>query len=293
MANSDFFDVTGHIGQLWVFPIKSCAGIAVQSARLLATGLEHDRAFMLVDAKGDFISQREIARMVLVQPAIADGVMTVTAPGMEPLSVDMAFAGPERAVRVWDDRVTGLQAPDAVNAWFSAFLQTECYLVRMAPQVLRLASKKWTRGADAPTQFADGFPVLVVSQASVNELNARLTQAGEAPVVAERFRANIVVNGFQSHDEDRIESLSVQQGGPGSQQWADLPLVKPCARCPIPDIDPATAASGTSVTDTLQTYRHDDRLDGAVTFGMNAYVPAGTGGVLRVGDAVGGALQFD
>ncbi|MEJ5125159.1 MOSC N-terminal beta barrel domain-containing protein [Comamonas sp. MYb21] len=293
MANSDFFDVTGHIGQLWVFPIKSCAGIAVQSARLLATGLEHDRAFMLVDGRGEFISQREIARMVLVQPAIADGVMTVTAPGMDPLQVDMAFSGPERAVRVWDDRVTGLQAPDAVNAWFSAFLQTECYLVRMAPQALRLASKKWTGGADAPTQFADGFPVLVVSQASVNELNERLRQAGEVPVVAERFRANIIVEGFQSHDEDRIESLSVQQGGAGSQQWADLPLVKPCARCPIPDIDPATAASGTSVTDTLQTYRHDERLDGAVTFGMNAYVPAGTGGVLRVGDAVGGALQFD
>ncbi|GAB2816591.1 MOSC N-terminal beta barrel domain-containing protein [Comamonas piscis] len=293
MANTDFFDVTGHIGQLWVFPIKSCAGIAVQSARLLATGLEHDRAFMLVDARGEFISQREIARMVLVQPAIADGVMTVTAPGMEPLTVDMAFDGPERPVRVWDDQVAGLQAPDAVNAWFSAFLQTECYLVRMAPQALRLSSKKWTRGVDAPTQFADGFPVLVLSQASVEELNARLTQAGEVPVVAERFRANIVVDGFQSHDEDRIESLSVQQGGPGSQQWADLPLVKPCARCPIPDIDPATAASGTSVTDTLQTYRHDARLDGAVTFGMNAYVPAGTGGVLRVGDAVGGALQFD
>ncbi|WP_312412504.1 MOSC N-terminal beta barrel domain-containing protein [Comamonas sp.] len=293
MANSDFFDVTGHIGQLWVFPIKSCAGIAVQSARLLPTGLEHDRAFMLVDGQGDFISQREIARMVLVQPAIADGVMTVTAPGMKPLAVDMAFTGPERAVRVWDDQVPALQAPDAVNAWFSAFLQTACTLVRMAPQALRLASKKWTGGADAPTQFADGFPVLVVSRASVHELNERLTQAGEAPVVAERFRANIVVEGFQSHDEDRIESLSVQQGGPGSQQWVDLPLVKPCARCPIPDIDPATAASGTSVTDTLQTYRHDDRLDGAVTFGMNAYVPAGTGGVLRVGDAVGGALQFD
>ncbi|MCS4295136.1 uncharacterized protein YcbX [Comamonas sp. BIGb0152] len=293
MANSDFFDVTGHIGQLWVFPIKSCAGIAVQSARLLATGLEHDRAFMLVDGRGEFISQREIARMVLVQPAIADGVMTVTAPGMAALAVDMAFAGPERTVRVWSDQVSALQAPDAVNAWFSAFLQTECTLVRMAPQAVRLASKNWTGGADAPTQFADGFPVLVVSQASVEELNARLTQAGEVPVVTERFRANIVVDGFQSHDEDRIESLSVQQGGPGSQQWADLPLVKPCARCPIPDVDPATADRGTRVTDTLQTYRHDARLDGAVTFGMNAYVPAGTGGVLRVGDAVGGALQFD
>ncbi|MFG5779560.1 MOSC domain-containing protein [Comamonas sp. J-3] len=291
--DTDFFDVSGQIGQLWIFPIKSCAGIAVPSARLLPTGLEYDRAFMLVDARGEFISQREIARMVLVQPAIEGAVMTVSAPGMQPLAIDMAFTGPERTVRVWDDSVPALQAPDAVNAWFSQYLGTECFLVRMAPTAQRLASKKWTAGADAPTQFADGYPVLVISQASVDELNQRLVQAGHSPVVAERFRANIIVNGFQSHDEDRIEALAVHQGAEGSQQWLDLPLVKPCARCPIPDIDPATARSGTSVTDTLQTYRHDDRLDGAVTFGMNAIVPAGATAVLQVGGRVGGALQFD
>ena len=291
--DTDFFDVTGQIGQLWIFPIKSCAGMAVHSARLLPTGLEHDRAFMLVDARGEFISQREIARMVLVQPAIKNGVMTVTAPGMAPLDVDMGFDGPARQVRVWDDTVAALQAPDAVNAWFSQYLGTECALVRMAPAAQRPTSTKWTRGEAAYTQFSDGYPVLVISQASVDELNDRLQQGGHAAIVAHRFRANIVVNGFQSHDEDRIESLSVHQVNAASQQWLDLPIVKPCARCPIPDIDPATATSGTSVTDTLQTYRHDDRLDGAVTFGMNAIVPKGAGGVLTVGDRVGGQLQFD
>lgn len=286
---TESFDINGQIGQLWVFPIKSCAGIAMQSARLLPTGLEYDRAFMLVDPQGEFITQREIARMVLIQPAIADGVMAVTAPGMPELVVDMAFDGPTRHVRVWDDRVQALQAPDAVNAWFSQYLQTDCTLVRMAPAAQRLASKKWTGGADAPTQFADGYPILVISQASVDELNQRLVDAGQAAVVGQRFRANIIVNGFESHDEDRIESLVVAQTG----GTADLPLVKPCARCPIPDIDPATAEAGTRVSDTLQTYRHDDRLDGAITFGMNAIVPAGASGVLHVGDAVGGNLQFD
>ncbi len=283
------FDVHGRIGQLWVFPIKSCAGISVTSARLLPTGLEHDRAFMLVDARGEFITQREIARMALIQPALAGGVMTVTAPGMAPLAVAMDFDGPARSVRVWDDHVPALQAPDTVNAWFSQYLGLDCYLVRMAPAAQRLASKKWTNGADAPTQFADGYPVLVISQASVDELNHRLQQAGQATVVGLRFRANIIVDGFESHDEDRIESLVVVQEG----ATAELPLVKPCARCPIPDIDPATAESGTRVSDTLQTYRHDDRLDGAITFGMNAIVPMGVGGELRVGDNVGGNLQFD
>lgn len=286
---TESFDVNGQIGQLWVFPIKSCAGMAVQSARLLPTGLEHDRSFMLVDPRGEFITQREIARMVLIQPAIAGGVLTVTAPGMAPLAIDMAFDGPARAVRVWNDQVDALQAPEAVNAWFSQYLATDCALVRMAPAARRLASKAWTGGADAPTQFADGFPVLVVSQASVDELNQRLAGAGLAPVVGHRFRANIVVAGFESHDEDRIESLVVQQA---EGTAADLPLVKPCSRCPIPDIDPATAEAGTRVSDTLHTYRHDDRLDGAITFGMNAIVPASAGGVLRVGDAVGGHLQF-
>ncbi|MEG1280892.1 MAG: MOSC N-terminal beta barrel domain-containing protein [Comamonas sp.] len=286
---TESFDINGRIGQLWVFPIKSCAGIAMQSARLLPTGLEYDRAFMLVDPQGEFITQREIAHMVLIQPAIAGGVMAVTAPGMPELVVDMAFDGPTRHVRVWDDRVQALQAPDAVNAWFGKYLQTDCALVRMAPTAQRLASKKWTGGADAPTQFADGYPILVISQASVDELNQRLVDAGQAAVVGQRFRANIIVNGFESHDEDRIESLVVAQTG----GTADLPLVKPCARCPIPDIDPATAEAGTRVSDTLQTYRHDDRLDGAITFGMNAIVPAGASGVLHVGDAVGGNLQFD
>ncbi len=283
------FDINGQIGQLWVFPIKSCAGIAMQSARLLPTGLEHDRAFMLVDRQGEFMTQRERARMVLIKPAIDNGVLTVTAPGMPPLAIAMAFDGPQRLVRVWGDQVAALQAPDAVNAWFSQYLQTDCALVRMAPTAQRLASKKWTGGADAPTQFADGYPILVISQAAVDALNQRLADAGQGAVVAHRFRANIIVNGFEAHDEDRIDSLVVTQAAGA----VDLPIVKPCARCPIPDIDPATAQSGTSVGDTLQTYRHDERLDGAITFGMNAIVPAGAGGVLRVGDAVGGNLQFD
>ena len=285
----DSFDIAGRISQLWVFPIKSCAGISLQSARLLPTGLEHDRAFMLVDAQGTFITQRDMPRMALIQPALAGAELGVTAPGMPALQIDMAFDGPQRLVRVWDDCVEALQAPAAINAWFSQFLQTDCTLVRMAPKARRLASHKWTGGVDAPTQFADGYPLLVISQASVDALNDRLQQAGHAPIVAQRFRAGLIVDGVEAHDEDRVERLTVLQG---AEQSLALPLVKPCARCPIPDIDPATAESGHRVMDTLQTYRHDDRLDGAVTFGMNAIVPPGVSGVLRVGDAVGANLQF-
>ena len=287
--DTDFFDVTGQIGQLWIFPIKSCAGIAVQSARLVPTGLEHDRAFMLVDARGEFISQREIARMVLVQPAIKNGVMTVTAPGMAPLDVDMGFDGPARQVRVWDDTVAALQAPDTVNAWFSQYLGTECALVRMAPAAQRPTSTKWTRGEAAYTQFADGYPVLVISQASVDELNDRLQQGGHAAIVAHRFRANIVVNGFQSHDEDRIESLFIDTDG----EIMDLKIVKPCSRCAMLDVNPENAFIGTQVNDMLRQYRSDPRLGGALTFGMNAVPMLGKGAWLKVGQDLGGDFRFD
>jgi hypothetical protein len=161
--------------------------------------------------------------------------------------------------------------------------------VRFDPEQRRLSDRKWTGGAEALNQFNDGFAVLVLGQASLDALNARLQAQGHAAVDVRRFRPNIVLEGLEAHDEDRVGPLQIDTGeGP-----ALLTPVKPCPRCPIPNIDPVTAKSSPEVGDTLQSYRQDARLNGAVTFGMNAIVSGGVDTVLRVGQPVSASYRFD
>lgn len=165
--------------------------------------------------------------------------------------------------------------------------------MRFDPAHLRLSSKKWTGDLDAHTQFADGFAVLVTSEASIDDLNERLVAKGHEAVGVERFRPNVVLGGVDAHDEDRIDGVHIAVGQGDEADTAELRHVKPCARCPIPNIDPATAQSSPAVSDTLSTYRSDKRLDGAITFGMNAVVARGAGQVLRVGQRFGAHYCFD
>lgn len=290
----DQADVTGTIGALWVFPIKSCAGIAVQQAQLLPTGLEWDRAWMVVDPLGMFITQREVAQMALVQPSIdtAAGLLHLQFPGQADCSVPLALPLQGKAadvsVQVWDSRVHAWDMGEAVAQWLSQALQRPCRLVRFDPAQQRLSSLKWTGGIQAPNQFADGYPLLVTTNAAFEALNEKLQAQGHAVVDGLRFRANIVLNGLAEHEEDFLETVWV-----GAAQPVALRLGKPCSRCPIPNIDPHTAQSSPEVGDTLAQYRQDARLDGAITFGMNAVVAQGAGQVLCVGQTVGGQLKFD
>jgi uncharacterized protein len=289
-------DVQARIDQLWVYPIKSCAGVALDQALLTPTGLEWDRAWMVVDGQGEFVTQRELPRMALIQPAFKLDQLVLRAPGMLALHLSLDGVESPRRVRVWDDEVGAWDMGDIAAQWFSDFLGPgapedlkKLRLVRFDPEVKRLCSAKWTGGRESVTQFADGFGLLVASTASLDELNTRLAKAGEAPVDMRRFRPNIVLGGVESADEDRIGGWRVQaEGG-----VAALENVKPCARCPIPDIDPATATSTPAVSDALQAYRQDPRLNGAITFGMNAIVLDGDGLVLRVGQAVGADWRFE
>ncbi len=282
-------DLAGTISRLFVHPVKSCAGIAVREARLTPTGLEWDRAWMVVDAEGEFLTQRTLPRMALVRPELGSTELALRAPGMPVLRVAMEAAGPAAAVRVWDDAVPALEAGEAAAQWFTEFLGLPCRLVRFDPAHRRLSSLRWTGGVEAPNQFADAYPVLVASEASIEMLNHRLDGMGAPPATIERFRPNVVIAGVDAHDEDRIGSLFVDAGG----GQACLQPVKPCTRCPIPDIDPATAESTTDVGDALRTYRQDRRMDGAITFGTNAIVLEGAGCVLRVGQRVSADWQFD
>ncbi|HSI53621.1 MAG TPA: MOSC N-terminal beta barrel domain-containing protein [Ramlibacter sp.] len=280
-------DVTARIARLFIYPVKSCAGVEVNEALLTETGLDLDRAWMVVDEEGEFVSQREFPRMALVRPTLKHSEVVLRAPGMLALHLQIDAVEEPVRVRVWDDEVAAYDMGGVAAQWFSDFLGAKLRLVRFDPEQKRLSKMKWTNGALAPNQFADGFPLLVASEASLAELNRRLQAAGHAAVGMERFRPNIVLSGVDVHDEDRLDILRVEAAGD-----VQLRMCKPCPRCPIPNIDPATAESSPEVSDTLQAYRTNDIVGGAITFGMNAIVLAGDGETLRVGQSATADWRF-
>ncbi|MFM9925250.1 MOSC N-terminal beta barrel domain-containing protein [Variovorax sp. H27-G14] len=288
------FDLEATIAHLFIYPVKSCGGVELPEMLLTETGLEFDRAWMVVDAQGDFVTQRQLPRMALVKPQMKHMEVVLRAPGM--LALHLAFDRVEKPVRVrvWKDDVAAYDMGDIAAQWFSDFLSEPgkpqtLRLVRFDPEHKRLSSMKWTDGVEAENQFADGFPVLVASEGSLADLNERLAAAGHEAVGIERFRPNIVLAGMESHDEDRVDALHITT----AEGEAELRPVKPCTRCPIPDIDPATALSSPEVGDMLRSYRKDPRVDGAITFGMNCIVIQGVEYTLKVGQPVGANYKFE
>ena len=280
------------IDQLWVYPVKSCAGISVQQVTLTDTGLDLDRAWMVVDAQGHMLTQRSVPRMALIQPELRHAELVLRAPGMLALHLSLDRAEAPTQVQVWKDSVPAFEMGALATQWFTDFLNVgPLRLVRFDPEHDRLASREWTKDVDAFNQFSDGFPVLVTSTASLDELNNRLCQQAQAPVDMRRFRANVVLRGetpnaWQAHDEDRVGVMTVTTDG----EVVQLKPVKPCPRCPMPNVNPDTAEVSPAVSDTLRVYRQDPRVKGAVTFGMNAIPLSGLGEVLRVGQRVSAAL---
>lgn len=292
---NDSFDFSGHISALYVYPIKSCAGVQVQEVIVTETGFEFDRAWMVVDDKGEFLTQRELPKMALIQPQLKHYEMMLRAPGMLALHIKLDEVEAPARVRVWGDEVAAFDMGAVAAQWFTDYLGTTARLVRFDPDHKRVCSPDWTGGIHALNQFSDGFPVLVISEASLTQLNDKLVAKGSPAVSMSRFRPNIVLGsaadaGKQNpHDEDRLDVLHISTGQ-GSFQ---LKPVKPCARCPIPNIDPVTALSTHEVGDMLQTYRSDPRVDGAVTFGMNAVVIEGFEQTLKKGQQVLANYTFD
>lgn len=295
------YDLNATISRLFVYPIKSCAGVELKETLVIETGLEFDRAWMVVDEAGEFMSQRELPRMALIQPQIKQFEMVLRAPGMLALHIALDAVEKPCKVRVWDDECDAFDMGDTAAQWFTDFLMQErptgmramkLRLVRFNPEHKRASSMKWTQGQQALNQFSDGYPILVISEGSLDELNKRLKSAGHDPVGMERFRPNIVLSGLDAHDEDRTVALSIS----GGEVDFTLALIKPCPRCPIPDVNPQTALSSPEVSQMLQTYRQDARVDGAITFGMNAMVVSADDAPfdlpLAVGQTAQGMLRF-
>lgn len=257
---------------LFTYPVKSCRGIALSAAAVTTRGLPYDREWMVVDENGVFLTQRTLPRMALVSTALIDDSLILSAPGAEaPLMIPLVRNHmATRQVRVWRDDCAALDEGNEAASWFSTLLERPCRLVRFAPMQRRLSAHEWTGGLDAENQFSDGYPILIISEESLEELNRRLDE----PLPMNRFRPNVVLRGLGAHGEDHVRTLTL--GG------LELRLVKPCDRCRITTTDQHTGEVGKEPLRTLATYRREATL-GGVTFGMNAIVTQGFGQELTVG----------
>ncbi len=275
-------DCTGVISQMFIYPIKSCAGIEISESPLLHTGLLHDREWMIVDQDGQFLTQRQIPHMVWITPRLTGEALYLSAPDQQEVRVAFDHVGTAKQVTVWRDTLPGDDMGDEVAAWLDAFLAVpgkRFRLIRFSSQASRFSAKEWTGDLHAPNMFSDGFALLVVTQRALEVLNERLMAEGFEAVDMLRFRPNLVLEGLDAHIEDELSHLLLHTAA----GMIDLQLVKPCGRCPIPNIDPYTATSTPEVMETLSAYRRLDRMHDAICFGMNAIVRSGVGQTLRVG----------
>jgi uncharacterized protein YcbX len=266
--------MTAAIAGLFIHPVKSAAGIACESAVLGPRGLQHDREWMIVDAAGRFVTQREEARLALLQVAIGDGRLHLASPAGRGPSLPLDHEGESREVVVWRSRCAAFDAGDETAQFLGDWLGRPLRLVRFDARCARLSNHDWTGGRDVPNQFSDGYPLLVLSQASIDDLAARVGK----PLPVERFRPNVLLGGVAPYGEDTADTL--QAGA------ARFTLTKACTRCVITTIDPARGErDGEEPLATLRTYRFSRELRG-VLFGRNAYAVEGVGTTLRRGMAV-------
>lgn len=279
--------MSARIDALWLYPIKGCRGLRVPGATLAQTGLEvdgiGDREWVVVDESGEFLSQRELPKMALIETRLTGESLRLRAPDMLPLDIPFASEGEVLTVKVWNDEVAAVTQGEIADAWLTQFLGLRCRLMRFDPQASRISNAKYTGAMTAPYKFADAFALLVCSTASLAGLNARLAARGAAAVAIERFRPNIVLDGIEAFDEDYIDQITIN--------GAQLQVVKPCVRCTVPNVDPVTAEPGFEPGATLATFRNDTRA-GGLTFGVNAIVAAGAGTRLATGEAVEVSLRF-
>ena len=260
------------LSALHIFPVKSCAALAPSAARVELRGIVDDRRWMVVDADGKCLTARKHPCMTLVRAqAAAEGALHVEAPDMPSLAVKPDPRPDARIeVTVWDSTLSARRADGEADAWISRYLGHPAHFVFMDENASRAVDPAYAQ-AGAEVSFADGFPLLLISQASLDGLNARLEQ----PVPMLRFRPNLVVVGTAAHDEDDWRRVRIGE--------VEFDVVKPCSRCVLTTVDFTRGEldAGGEPLRTLLTYR---RTPAGVTFGQNL-VPRGTG-TLHVGDEV-------
>lgn len=261
------------ITALNIYPVKSCKGISLDAAPISETGFTHDREWLIVRPDGKFVTQREQPKLALITPSLTGTSLRLDAPGLEPLEVPASLDSNPVEVLCWKDQCAAFDAGSSAADWLATYLGAPHRLVRFDAARKRLASRQWTHDVDAATQFSDAFPFLVISQASLDDLNSRL----KSPLPMNRFRPNIVIDGVDAYAEDSIHELHSSE--------VTLRIVKPCTRCAITTTDQTRGTrDGDEPLRTLRSYRFSRELMG-VLFGQNAILVNGLGRELRVGQS--------
>lgn len=246
------------ISELAIYPVKSMRQIQLDKSSLQFGGLKYDRRWMVVDTDGVMITQRKVARLCLIQPELIspeiDCGLILSAPNMAAIKVPVPDGCVIRNIKVWNDECSAYDGGNEVADWLSLFLEIECRLVYFPDNEIRIVDQNYAAPNDQ-IAFSDGFPLLLTSQASLDDLNSRLDE--NIPMV--RFRPNIVISGCEAFAEDDWKQLKVGD--------ITLRIVKPCARCIIPNIDIVTASRCKEPIKTLITYR---KRDNKIIFGQNA-----------------------
>jgi uncharacterized protein YcbX len=257
------------VAQLLRYPLKGGRALTAPLLPLDAFGPENDRRWMAVDPEGNQVTQREAARLCLVGARPVDNGLELSAPGQSPLVVPLVDAGSEvRSVRIWKDRCAAIDQGDEAADWIATWLARECRLVHMPASTHRRTDPEFDP-VGGRVSFADGYPLLVASEASLDALNQRLAE----PLPMSRFRPNVVVRGADPWEEDSWRRFLI---GP-----LRFDAVKPCARCQVTTIDQDSGAAGREPLTTLARFR---KRGSGVLFGMN--VVHRDRGTLRVGDPV-------
>lgn len=264
-----------HVSALYTYPIKSCAGLTHNTIAFDSRGPSWDRRWVVADSDGMFYTQRELPLMALIKPTFADDALALTAPGMSSIRIPLeAERAAPRQVRVWKDTCAAWDEGDNLAQWFSDYLKVDARLYRMTDDHYRAVNKDY---APQPAQvgFADGYPALIVSESSLDDLNQHLIERGSEAIPMRRFRPNIVITDSDAFAEDTWRTAQI-----GAMTFD---LVKACARCVMTTVDPdtGTVPDKAEPLATLNTYRKQER---GVMFAQNAIHRAP--GVLNVGDMV-------
>ncbi|HWV32910.1 MAG TPA: MOSC N-terminal beta barrel domain-containing protein [Dyadobacter sp.] len=259
------------LSEIWVYPVKSLGGIRLTKALTEERGLQYDRRWMIIDEENVFITQRAHLKMALIDVALLDDGLKIFLRA-DPADFVLVPYEPVTAlpvtVQVWDDATEALTVSDEADSWLSRQLDMKLRLVAMPDSTERKADPRYARHNEN-VSFADGFPYLVISQASLDDLNGRLAE----PIEMRRFRPNFVISGTEPFAEDQWKHIAI-----GNLRFE---VVKPCARCVLTTINPETAEKGAEPLKTLATYR---RNGNKILFGQNVTVR--DFGELKVGDRI-------
>ena len=264
-----------NLSEINIYPIKSLGGVALKSSIVENRGLQYDRRWMLVDVNNKFLTQREFPKMATVNVEVTKDSLGVSADGK---SIEIPFgidSDETKVVKIWSSRCRAKVYQKPINDWFSGVLQTDCRLVLMPEETTRRVNYFYAVHKDDAVSFADGYPVLLIGEESLNDLNSRL----ETAVPMNRFRPNLVFSGGDAFAEDGWKQIKI-----GASVFH---VVKPCGRCVMTTIDQSNGEKqGTEPLKTLASYRIPKRsVKKKILFGQNL-IAENVGEVLKVGDKI-------